>query len=188
MNNYIDLLRNILKNFDNNEFDDVIKKILSNLFDDYCMNRNIYIWCIDNLYKKFYVGRYDFIKKKYGIIKNENLIFRFNRYNKKTYIIKLLKDNVRVILDENEIYDSVSDIILQTRSIKNYKRYIDNMFINREIDRYMSNLKKVCNKVDNDNEVVKKDNNIFGIKTCLNYVSNNNNNNNYCHLHNKDMI
>ena len=28
MNNYIDLLRNILKNFDNNEFDDVIKKIL----------------------------------------------------------------------------------------------------------------------------------------------------------------
>ena len=37
------------------------------------MNRNKYIWCIDNLYKKFYVGRYNFIKKKYGIIKNENL-------------------------------------------------------------------------------------------------------------------
>ena len=69
MNNYIDLLRNILKNFDNN----VIKKILSTLFDDYYMNRNRYIWCIDNLYKKFYVGRYNFIKKKYGIVKNENL-------------------------------------------------------------------------------------------------------------------
>ena len=41
------------------------------------------------------------------------------------------------------------------------------MFINREIDRYVSNVKKVCNKVDNDNEVVKKDNNIFGIKTCF---------------------
>ena len=39
MNNYIDLLRNILKNFDNNEFN-VIKKILSTLFDDYYMNRN----------------------------------------------------------------------------------------------------------------------------------------------------
>ena len=83
MSNYIDFLRNILQNFDNNEFDDVIKKILSTLFDDYYMNRNKYIWCIDNLYKKFYVGRYNFIKKKYGIIKNENLIFRFNRYNKK---------------------------------------------------------------------------------------------------------
>ena len=53
MNNYIDLLRNILKNFDNNKFDNVIKKILSTLFDDYYMNRNKYIWCIDNLYKKF---------------------------------------------------------------------------------------------------------------------------------------
>ena len=69
MNNYIDLLRNIFKNFDNN----VIKKILSTLFDDYYMNRNKHIWCIDNLYKKFYVGRYNFIKKKYGIVKNENL-------------------------------------------------------------------------------------------------------------------
>ena len=69
MNNYIDLLRNILKNFDNN----VIRKILSTLFDDYYMNRNKYIWCIDNLYKKFYVGRHNFIKKKYGIVKNENL-------------------------------------------------------------------------------------------------------------------
>ena len=45
MNNYIDLLRNILKNFGNNEFDNVIKKILSTLFDDYHTNRNKYIWC-----------------------------------------------------------------------------------------------------------------------------------------------
>ena len=29
--NYIDLLRNILKNFDNNEFDSIIKKILNTL-------------------------------------------------------------------------------------------------------------------------------------------------------------
>ena len=43
MNNYIDLLRNILKNFDNNEFDSIIKKILNTLFDDYYMNRNKYI-------------------------------------------------------------------------------------------------------------------------------------------------
>ena len=76
MNNYIDLLRNILKNFDNNEFDNVIKKILSTLFDDYYMNRNKYIWRIDNLYKKIYVDSYNFIKKKYGIIKNENLVLR----------------------------------------------------------------------------------------------------------------
>ena len=131
MNNYIDLLRNILKNFDNNEFDNVIKKILSTLFDDYYMNRNKYIWCIDNLYKKFYIGRYNFIKKKYGIVKNENLIFRFNRYSKKIYIIKLLKN---YNLDENENY-KISKMILQKNYIKNYKRYIDNMFMNRKINR-----------------------------------------------------
>ena len=148
--NYIALLRNILKNFDNDEFNDVIKKILSTLFEDNYMNRNKYIWCIDNLYKRYDISRYNFIKKKYGIIKNENLIFRFNRYSKKSYIIKLLKENFRVILDENETYESVADIILKKTGIKNYKRYIDNMFINREIDRDMLEIdlraKKVCKK------------------------------------------
>ena len=137
MNNYVDLLRSILKNFDNNEFDNVIKKILSTLFDDYYMNRNKYIWCIDSLYKKYDISRYNFIKKKYGIVKNCKLIFRFNRYSKKYYIIKLLKDNYRVVLDENETYESVANMILQKNDIKNYKRYIDNMFMNREIDRNM---------------------------------------------------
>ena len=118
--------------------------------------KQIYIWCIDNLYKKFYVGRYNFIKKKYGIIKNENLIFRFNRYSKKSYIIKLLKENFRIILDENETYESIVDMILQKKGIKNYKKYIDSMFIEREIERDMIKVrkkeidKKFFIKVDND--------------------------------------
>ena len=56
--NYIDLLRNILKNFDN-EFNSIIKKILSKIFEKYYINRNGKIYCIDNLYKKFYIGRYN---------------------------------------------------------------------------------------------------------------------------------
>ena len=63
MEKYIDLLRVIIKNFDNNEFDDIIKRILITLFDDYHMNRNKYMWCIDNLYKKYDISRYNFIKK-----------------------------------------------------------------------------------------------------------------------------
>ena len=111
--NYIDLLRNILKNFDNDEFNSIIKKILINVFKEYYINRNDKIYCVDNPYKKFYVSKYNRIKKKCGVVKNEKLIFRFNRYNKKAYIIKLLKDNFRVTLDENKTYKSVSDIILQ---------------------------------------------------------------------------
>ena len=124
------------------------------MFDDYYTNRNKYIWCIDNLYKKYDICRYNFIKKKYRVVKNENLIFRFNRYNKRSYIIKLLKN---YNLDENETYNSVSDIILKTECIKNYKRYIDNMFMNRKIDRNMfieielgTDKKKFSNKTVND--------------------------------------
>ena len=50
-----------------------------------------------------------------------------------------------VILDENETYE-ISNIILKRTGIKNYKRYMDNMFINREIDL---RAKKVCKKGDN---------------------------------------
>ena len=39
------------------------------LFDDYYMNRNKYIWCIDNLYEKFYLDRYNFIKKNIELLK-----------------------------------------------------------------------------------------------------------------------
>ena len=63
MEKYIDLLRVIIKNFDSNGFDDIIKRILITLFDDYYTNRNKYIWCIDNLYKKYDISRYNFIKK-----------------------------------------------------------------------------------------------------------------------------
>ena len=94
------------------------------------------------------------INKKYRVVENENLIFRFNRYNKKSYSIKLLKN---YNLDENETYNSVSDIILKTEGIKNYKRYIDNMFMNRKIDRNMfikielgTDKKKFSNKPVND--------------------------------------
>ena len=90
MENYIDLLRNIIKNFKySNEFDDIIKRILDKIFNNYYVNREKYIYNIDNLYKKYDILKYNFIKKKYGISKKEDLIFRFNRYNKKYYIIKL---------------------------------------------------------------------------------------------------
>ena len=51
------------------------------------MNRNDKIYCIESLYKKVYIGRYNRIKKKYGIVKNCKLIYEFNRYSKKIDII-----------------------------------------------------------------------------------------------------
>ena len=47
----------------------------------------------------------------YGIIKKEDLIFRFNRYNKKYYILKLLKENN---IEEN--YETIAGEILENNS------------------------------------------------------------------------
>ena len=181
--NYIDLLRNILKNFDNNEFDSMIKKILSKIFNDYYMNRNSYIYCIDNLYKKYYIGRYNHIKKKYGIVKNSKLIFRFNRYSKTSYIIKLLKDDFHVILEENETYDKVADNILQMSNIKNYKKYINNIYLEKYLSRLDCKVDEV--EVEEDYFQIRIIKRTFHFPPCLNQIIDFNN---YCSLHNKDMI
>ena len=87
MKKYIDLLRNIVKNFNNNKFDDVIKRILNKIFNNYYIKREKYIYCIDNLYKKYDVSKYNFINKKYKLGKKSDLIYRFNRYNKKVILL-----------------------------------------------------------------------------------------------------
>ena len=126
--NYINLIRNILMNFDK-EFDHMIIIILLKIFDDYYMYRNDKIYCIDNLYIKYDLHRYELLKKKYKLTQKNKLIFRFNRYSKRAYIIKLMKDDVHVILDDGETYDKVASDILQRNNIKNYKKYINDIYI-----------------------------------------------------------
>ena len=92
---YINLIRNILMNFDK-EFVAIIIRILPKIFDDYYMNRFEKVYDIDNLFKKYDLHRYQLLKKKYNVIQNNKLIFRFRKYNKKEYIIKLLKQNMNV--------------------------------------------------------------------------------------------
>ena len=161
MNKYIDLLRNIVKNFKySNEFDDIIKKILNKIFNNYYVNREKYIYCIDNLYKKYDISKYNFIKKKYGISKKEDLIFIFNRYNKKYYIIRLLKEN-------NIVNDLLAEEILKNDEIKNYKQYIEERNCNVE-DFQITLNKRFCHFPPCSNKII--------------------GNINYCHLHNKNSI
>ena len=187
--NYIDLLKNILKNFDNNEFDDIIKNILSKIFDGYYMNRNDKIYCLDNLYKKYDLSRYNFIKKRYGVVKNEKFIFRFNRYSKKSYVIKLLKEDFHVILEESETYQLVADNILKVDNIKDYEKHIYNIYKDKFLS-YLDRKEDDYKKVDVKEDACKIDfNNIFGEKICF-YPPwlNTTINDNYCSNHNKDMI
>ena len=90
--NYEDILRNILKNFsDTDEFDDIIKYILIKLFDTYYLERDIQLYNIDNVFKKYNIDMYNLLSKKYVLTKSKKFIFIKHKYDKKEYIINLLK-------------------------------------------------------------------------------------------------
>ena len=68
--NYVDVLRNISKNFsDTDEFDDIIKYILIKLFDTYYLERDIRLYNIDNVFKKYNMNMYNILSKKYVLTK-----------------------------------------------------------------------------------------------------------------------
>ena len=173
--NYIDLIRNILKNFDHNEFDDVIKNILPKVFDDYYINRFEKTYNIDNIFKKYDKNRYSLLKKKYKITQNNKLIFRFRKYNKQEFIIKLLKNNVHVFLEQNETYRSIAKDILKYPNIDCYVKFINEKYLYKP--KYEPILKEDC-KIDLNSKIV------CFYPPCLKLAVNNN----YCSFHNKDMI
>ena len=49
--NYTDVLRHILKSFDDNEFDNIIKNTLTKIFDIYYLERDIQLYNVDNVFK-----------------------------------------------------------------------------------------------------------------------------------------
>ena len=123
--NYINLIRNIIMNFDN-EFDDIIIRILPKIFDDYYINRFKKIYNIDNLFKKYDINRYELLKKKYNVTQNNKLIFRFRKYNTLEYIIKLLKQNVH--LEQNQTYKFIAQEILKHNNIDCYAKFINEKY------------------------------------------------------------
>ena len=51
MDTYIEILKTILKNDNNEEFDDIIKNILAKIFDIYYLERDFQKYNIDNILK-----------------------------------------------------------------------------------------------------------------------------------------
>ena len=129
--NYINVLRNILKNFDNsNEFNNTIKDILVKIFDVYYLERDIQLYNLDNVFKKYNSNMYDLLKNKYIMTKSKRLVFIKHKYNKKEYIINLLKKNKNFILKDNENLKNIANEILKC-DIECYKKYINNFCSNR---------------------------------------------------------
>ena len=128
MKDYIEILKIMLKN-NTNEYDDIIKILLFKIFDAYYLDRNIYTFNIDNVFKKYNINMYNLLKRKYILTKSKKLIFKKHKYNKKEYVIKLLKNN-NIVLNKNETYSNIANKILKKENIK-LVSYIYNFVKNR---------------------------------------------------------
>ena len=89
MNSYkncIDVLRSILKNFNDNQFDDTIKNILIKIFDVYFLERDIQQYNIDNVFKKYNMNMYNLLSKRNILAKSKRLIFMKHKCDKKSIL------------------------------------------------------------------------------------------------------
>ena len=75
--------------------DDIIKNILIKIFDIYYLERDIQVYNIDNVFKKYNVNMYNLLSRKYALTKSKKLIFKKHKYDKREYTIFFLK---RIIL------------------------------------------------------------------------------------------
>ena len=130
MEKYIEILKNILKNFNNDEdFILIIKIILIKILDIYYLERNTQIYNLDNLFKKYNINMYNLLKQKYILTESKKLIFKKHKYIKKEYIIKLLKKN-NIVLNEDETYSKIANEILKKENIK-ISSYVKDFVKNR---------------------------------------------------------
>ena len=132
--NYIDVLRHILKNFDDNEFDHIIKNIFIKIFDIYYLERDIQLYNIGNVFKKYNTNMYNLLSRKYSLTKSKKLMFIKHKHDKKEYIINLLKKNQNFILEDNESYKTIADEILKY-DIECYTKYINDFCSNRLLNK-----------------------------------------------------
>ena len=82
-------------------------------------------------------------------------------------------------MEGDETYKSIADNILEKGNIKNYKRYIDDIYI----EKYFEKL--VCKEEEEEDDFeIKIFKKICFHPPCMNEIICDN----YCNIHNKDMI
>ena len=77
---------------------------------------------------------YNLLSKKYVLTKSKKLIFIKHKYDKKEYIINLLKKNKNFILKDNETYKNIADEILQS-DIDCYTKFVNDFCHNRVLNK-----------------------------------------------------
>ena len=108
------------------------------------------------------------------------MIFRFNRYSKRNYIKKLLKNHEYFYLNKDENINKITDYILETEQ-KNYKKYIEHLYLDKYLENYKKNIENM-NKDDFQINIIKR---TCYFPPCLNSIIGSNN---YCSLHNENSV
>ena len=73
---------------------------------------------------------YNLLSRRYLLTKSKKLIFIKHKYDKKEYIINLLKKNKNLILEDNESYKNIVDEISKS-NVDCYTKYINEFCSNR---------------------------------------------------------
>ena len=76
------------------------------------------------------MNMYNLLSRKYPLTKSKKLIFIRHKYDKKEYIINLLKKSINHILEDDETHKSISNEILKS-DIDCYTKYINDFWSNR---------------------------------------------------------
>ena len=88
----------------------------------------------NNVFKKYNMNIYNLLRRKYIMTTSKRLMFIKHKYDKKEYIIKLLKKN-NIILNDNETYASISNEILKNYNIESYTKYINDFCKDRIMNK-----------------------------------------------------
>ena len=96
---------------------------------------------------------YNLLSRKYVLTRSKKLMFIKHKYDKRKYIINLLKKN-KIILEDNESYKSVSDEILKSNT-ECYTKYVNDFchdrFLNKKREVTMFFHPPCLNRVVHDN-------------------------------------
>ena len=77
---------------------------------------------------------HNLLSKKLVLTKSKKLIFIKHKYDKKEYIINLLKKNKNFILEDGESYKNITDDILKS-DINCYTKYINDFCHDRLLNK-----------------------------------------------------
>ena len=119
--NYIDVLRHILKNFDDNEFDHIIKNILIKIFDIYYLETDIQLYDIDNVSKKCNMNMYNLLSRKYTLTKSKKNTFKILANSLFGVTVTWCEKfkNFKIVTNKNQVDKNVKKPNFNSRNIIN---------------------------------------------------------------------